>query len=121
MKQLKLDVCVQDGLEKIVTFLKSHNIDSEYVNLDKYNYSRTIQFVVNNQSYQIVWFINESKLRIGTDTRSPFVVFKHMYFDNCLPIVGGNENLGFSYTKKENVLFYESEFNYNDFRLPLWG
>ena len=119
MKQLKLDVCVKDGLEKIVEFLNSHNIASEYVNLDKYNYSRTIQFVVNNQSYQIVWFINESKLRIGTDTRSPFVVFKHMYYDNCLPIVGGNENLTFSYTKKENTSFYESEYNYHDFRLPL--
>lgn len=119
MKQLKLDVCVKDGLEKIIDFLKSHNIDSEYVNLDKYNYSRTIQFVVNNQTYQIVWFINECKLRIGTDTRSPFVVFKHLYYDNCLPIVGGNENLAFSFTKKENVSFYESEFNYNDFRLPL--
>ena len=102
MKQLKLDVCVKDGLEKIVEFLNSHNIASEYVNLDKYNYSRTIQFVVNNQSYQIVWFINESKLRIGTDTRSPFVVFKHMYYDNCLPIVGGEQDLTFSVYEHRN-------------------
>ena len=119
MKQLKLDVCVQNGLEQIVDFLKSHNIDSEYVNLDKYNYSRTIQFNVNNQTYQIVWFINEGKLRIGADTRSPFVMFKHMYYDNCLPIVGGNENLSFSYTKKEKTNVYDREFNYHDFRLPL--
>ena len=119
MKQLKLDVCVENGLEKIVEFLDSHNIISEYVNIDDCGFSRTIQFVVNNQVYQIVWFINESKLRIGADTRSPFVVFKHIYYDNCLPIVGGNENLAFSFTKKENVSFYESEYSYHDFRLPL--
>ena len=44
-------------------------------------------------TYQIYWFNNESKLKIGTHKRAGFVMFKYIYFDNCFPIVGGNENL----------------------------
>ena len=119
MKQQMLDTCTLDGLENIVEFLKSHNIESEYVDFDKYNYSRTIQFTVNEQVYRIFWFNNESKLKIGTHKRASFVMFKYIYFDTCFPIVGGNENLGFCYTKKDKVNFWDSSFNYYDFRLPL--
>lgn len=118
MKKLSLNTCTLGGLENIVKFLQSHNIDSEYVNFDG-TYSRTIEFVVNEQTYQIVWYNNESSLRIGTHKRSPHIAFKHIYFDNCLPIVGGNENLGFSYTKKEVASMFDREFNYQDFRIPL--
>lgn len=119
MKQQMLDTCTLDGLENIVSFLKSYNIKSKCVDFDKYNYSRTIEFTVNEQTYQICWFNNESKLKIGTHKRASFVVFKYIYFDNCFPIAGGNENLGFSYTKKEKTNRYDSDFNYYDFRLPL--
>lgn len=119
MKQQVLDTCTLDGLENIIAFLKIHNIESEYVYLDKYNYSRTIQFTVNEQVYQIVWFNNESSLKIGSGIRPPFVKFKYIYFDNCLPIVGGNENLGFSYTRHEKKSVFDMEFNYQDFRIPL--
>lgn len=64
MKQQVLDTCTLDGLENIVAFLKSHNIKSKYVDFDKYNYSRTIEFIVNEQTYQIYWFNNGSKLKI---------------------------------------------------------
>lgn len=119
MKQQVLDTCTLDGLENIVAFLKSHNIESKYVDFDKYKYSRTIEFIVNEQVYQICWFNNESKLRIGTHKRAGFVVFKYIYFNNCFPIVGGNENLAFSYAKKEKNSVVYNEFNYYDFRLPL--
>lgn len=119
MKQSVLDTCTLDGLENIVLFLNSYNIQSEYVAFDKHSYSRTIQFTVNEQVYQIVWFNNESKLKIGTHKRSSFVTFKYIYFDNCFPIVGGNENLGFSYTRHEKKSIFDMEFNYQDFRIPL--
>lgn len=119
MKQQMLDTCTLDGLKNIVEFLKGYGIESEYVDFDKYNYSRTIQFTVNEQIYQIFWFNNESKLKIGTHKRASFVVFKYIYFDTCFPIVGGNKNLAFSYAKKEKNSVVYNEFNYYDFRLPL--
>lgn len=119
MKISKLDVCVKDGLEHLVLFLEQFGITSKYINFDKYNFSRTIEFVVNEQTYQVVWFINESKLIIGNNIRSPFVVFKHVYFDNCTPIVGGNNNLGFSYTKNVKNNMFDREFDYQNFRIPL--
>ena len=118
MKQLKLDTCALDGLENIIKFLESHGIVSEYVNFDG-TYSRTIQFIINAQTYQIIWFRNESKLKIGTDKRSAFITFKHIYFDSCHPIVGGNESLAFSYTKKDKTSIFDNEFNYQDFHIPL--
>lgn len=119
MKQQMLDTCTLDGLKNIVEFLKGYGIESEYVDFDKHNYSRTIQFTVNEQTYQIYWFNNESKLKIGTHKRAGFVMFKYIYFDTCFPIIGGNENLGFSYTKHEKKSMFDRTFNYYDFRLPL--
>ena len=119
MKQQVLDTCTLDGLENIISFLNSYNIESEYVAFYKYSYSRTIQFTVNEQVYQIVRFNNESILKMGSGIRAPFVKFKYIYFDNCLPIVGGNESLGFSYTIHEKKSVFDMEFNYKDFRIPL--
>ena len=119
MKKHSLDTRTLDGLENIISFLKKYDIESEYVTFNRYGYSRTIQFSINEQTYQIVWFIGESKLKIGVDKRSPFVVFKYIYFDDSFPIVGGNRSLGFSYTRKEVESTFDVEFNYQDFRIPL--
>ena len=119
MKQHSLDTCTLDGLENIISFLKGYNIESEYVNFNEYSYSRTIQFTVDEQAYQIVWFNNASTLKIGTGLRSPFIPFKYIYFDNSFPIVGSNSSLGFSYTRSEVKYILDREFNYQDFRIPL--
>ena len=119
MKKHSLDTCTLDGLENIISFLKKYDIESEYVNFNEYSYSRTIQFTVDEQTYQIVWFRNESKLKIGTGLRSPFINFKYIYFDNSFPIVGSNRILGFSYTRNEVKYIFDVEFNYQDFRIPL--
>lgn len=68
---------------------------------------------------QAVWHKNESKLKIGKSPRSPFVMFKYIYFNSTFPIVGGNKNLGFSFTKKVKTNMFDDEFNYSDFRIPL--
>ena len=119
MKRYSLDTCTLDGLENIISFLKGYNIESRHVNFNEYSYSRTIQFTVEEQTYQIVRFRNESKLKIGVGDRSPFVTFKYIYFDNSFPIVGSNRSLGFSYTRKEVEYILDREFNYQDFRIPL--
>lgn len=108
----------EQGLEKIVNFLKDYGINSEYVNFHKdYDYSRTIQFEVDSQIYQILWFKNESSLKIGTSSRSGFLPFKYMYFDNTFPIVGGNKSIGFAHRKLENDLW--RTFDYGNFHIPL--
>lgn len=106
------------GLEKIVGFLKDYGIDSEYVNFSQdISYSRTIEFLVNNQIYQIFWFRNESVLRIGKESRSGFIPFKFIYFDNTMPIVGGNKSIGFAHTKIQDML--GTDFAYGNFHIPL--
>lgn len=118
MKQNQVNTCTLKGLEDMVEFLKCCGVESEYINFDG-SYSRTIQFVVDEQIYQILWFNNESKLRIGVSKRASFVVFKYIYLDTTFPLISGNKGLGFSFTKKGMKGMFDQEFNYYDFRLPL--
>lgn len=114
-----LEVLGVESFDNLIKFLNSNGIETELVNKDEHGYSRTIEFVVDEQVYNIVWYNNESKLKIGNSPRSPFVMFKYIYFNSTMPIVGGNENLGFSYTKKVKTNMFDYEFNYSDFRIPL--
>lgn len=105
-----------EGLEKIRGFLKDYGIDSEYVDFTEYEYSRTIQFDVYGQVYQILWFNNESTLRTSGLKRASFIQFRYMFFDTCMPIVGGNHNIGFAYKMSDDPY---SCFPYESFRIPL--
>ena len=105
-----------EGLEKIRGFLKDYGIDSQYVDIDKHGYSRTIKFEVYGQVYKIVWYNNESKLIIGENKRASFIVFRYMYFDNSMPILGGNQNIGFAYKMVDDRY---SPFAHETFRIPL--
>lgn len=107
------------GLTNTINFLDSVGIKSHLANLDDNGYARTIEFKVYDQTYQILWYCNESYLKIGTHKRSPVIPFRHIYHDTSYPLVGGNSSLGFSYTKKENVSMFDDGFNYQDFRIPL--
>ena len=107
------------GLDYICEFLDSFEIEWHKVNIDKYGFSRSIEFTVNEQSYIIVWFKNESTLRIGDNTNAPRVKFKYVYFDNCFPLQGGNRSIAFSYTKNKVESFVDRMFPYESFRIPL--
>lgn len=118
-----MNVCVPDGLEDMKEFLEIY-VESlqyiKYVNIDEFTkYSRTIEFFINDQVYRIVWFINESRLFIGSSERSPFIMFRHLFLDTTFPIVGGNRCLSFQFTPKENISMFESPYGYSDFKLPI--
>ncbi len=120
MSKQYLEVLGTDSFDKLVKWLTNFGIQTELVNKCEISgYSRTIQFVLDEQTYQIVWFNNESKLKIGTNNRSPFVNFKYIYLDTTYPLVGGNKSLGFSFAKKECVGMFDQPFSYQDFRIPL--
>lgn len=106
-------------LIEIVDFLKSHGINPELINLDKYNFSRTIQFEIYGIKYQIIWFKNESTLRIGTQSRCAQIPFRYIYFDNTFPLVNENRSIGFAYTKTEKKSIFDREYPYEVFRIPL--
>lgn len=108
----------EQGLEKIINFLKDYGIDTWYTNFYKeYYYSRTIEFKVEGQIYQILWFKNESTLKIGNNPRCGFLPFKYMFFDSTMPIIGGNKSIGFAHKK---VLDWNGEtFDYGTFHIPL--
>ncbi|MCK5344108.1 MAG: hypothetical protein KAR20_11930 [Candidatus Heimdallarchaeota archaeon] len=102
--------------EEILEFLRNLGIKAESIDLDGCNFSRTIEFEIYGIIYNIIWFCNESTLRIGDDARSACIPFKYMYFDTTYPLVNGNKSIGFSYTKNECI---DTPYLYEIFRIPL--
>ena len=51
--------------EELVEKLAKVGINGEWINPDKYGFSRTFQFELNGQTIKIEWFCNYSTLMIG--------------------------------------------------------
>ena len=58
--------------EELVKKLTEVGINGEWINSDKYGFSRTFQFELNGQIIKIEWFCNYSTLIIGN---------AHFWFD----------------------------------------
>ncbi len=106
-------------LEEMQEFLGSLGVENELVNHDEYGFSRTMEFTVNLVVYQIIWFFNNSTLKIGIGGRKPQIPFRYIYHDTTFPLVGGNRAIGFYYEKKEKRHPYDSGTPYFSFRIPL--
>ena len=110
----------EGGLEEMLNFLNANGIKAELVDFDKWDFSRTIGFTVYGIEYRIVWFTNESTLRIGTHERAARIPFKFMYLDTCYPLIDGNKSIGFSYIKNEvRNSFFDRKYPYEVFRIPI--
>lgn len=108
-----------DSFEKLQEFLIVCGIGVEKVNPNSYGYSRTLEFTIDGQIYNIVWFQNESKLKIGKSDRAPFIMFKNVFLDTTFPLFGGNKCLSFAFNVKNNIGMFDSPYNYSDFKIPL--
>lgn len=51
--------------EELVEKLEKVGLKGEWINQDKYGFSRIYQFNLNNQTMQIEWYCNYSTLIIG--------------------------------------------------------
>ena len=106
-------------LEDMTEFLKKQGVEATLINTDEYGYSRTIEFSIYSITYRVVWFCNESTLRIGTGDRAAQIPFKYIYLDTTFPLIKGNKSIGFSYTKKKCTGIADREYPYEVFRVPL--
>lgn len=77
--------------EELVEKLEKVGIKGEWINFDKYDFSRTYQFELDGQVIQIEWYCNYSNLMIGN---------VHFFFDRIITYTGyphPGEWIGFSY------------------------
>lgn len=105
--------------EEIIQFLKDLGITCELAHVDVTGFSRTVKFTVYDIEYMVLWYCNESILRIGGGNRAACIPFKYMYLDTTFPLVNGNKSIGFSYTKNECKAIFDREYPYGIFRIPL--
>jgi len=108
-----------EGLKNFLDFLNNHGINAQLVDFDKNGFSRTIAFNVYGIDYIIIWFINESTLKIGTSKRASCIPFKYMYYDTLYPLIGANKSIGFAYEKFEKKSPFDREYKYEIFRIPI--
>ena len=107
------------NIESMLEFLIKLGIHANLVQPDRHGFSRTIEFTVYDTIYRIVWFTNESTLRIGGSDRSASIPFRHIYLDTTYPLSKGNKSMGFSYTKNKKKNIADREYPYEVFRIPL--
>jgi len=105
--------------EEMIDFLGSVGIKAELINIDKYGFSREIEFKVYDITYIIDWWVNQSYLHIGNHVRSAQIPFKYLYLDTTFPLVGGNRSLGFSDIKLERRSIFDREYPFGVFRIPI--
>lgn len=106
-------------LEEIFIFLKELGIEPTYINQDKFGFSRTIQFKVYDTVYQIIWFKNESTLKVGLGRRVAQIPFRWLFLDCSFPLLDANRSIAFSYNKFEKKSLFDRLYPYEVFRLPL--
>jgi len=107
-------------LGQIESFFKEMNINYEYVNIDKYGFSRCIQFTIYTQTYTIEWYKNQSTLFVGINRNiAPQIPFRYIYFDRTYPHVNGNKTIGFTQFKHKKESFFDTEYPYEAFRIPI--
>ena len=63
-----------DARQKLEDALKSIPLitEVEWINKDKYDFSRELQFTLRENTYKIVWYINVSNLLINDEIIIPF-------------------------------------------------
>lgn len=61
--------------EELVNRLEKVGIKGQWINSDKYGFSRIYEFAINEQIIQIEWYANYSTVMIGN---------AHFWFDNIL-------------------------------------
>ena len=94
-------------------------IKTEFINVDRYGFSREIKFTVYDQIYVIVWWVNQSYLHVGNHERSAQIPFKYLYLDTTFPLIGGNKSLAFADEKIERKSIFDREYPFASFRIPI--
>ena len=113
-----INVVGLDSKEALIKFLELNGIEVKLVDYNEYDFSRTLEFMVYDQVYNILWFQNESVLKIGNSKRSPQVTFKHVFFNTTYPLIGGNKCLTFSMDVVRCPVFGKTN-THSDFKIPL--
>lgn len=103
----------KSGIDSICAFLNQYGIKTQIHSI------RCITFNVYDITYTIEWFINQSTLKIGNNKRSSRIPFKYIYLDNTFPLIDGNRSIAFSFVKNEKKSMFDSEFLYENFRIPI--
>lgn len=108
------------GIEELISFLEKNGISPNRPNNpEPVGFSRVINFKVYDTEYQIIWYVNQSTLKIGSGNRAAFAPFRHVYLDTTFPLIGGNRSIGFSYEKYEKKSIFDSEYPFGIIRIPL--
>lgn len=94
-------------IKEIFELLEKQGLNPKYVDIDKYGFSRNIEFQTKYQKCWIEWYINYSSLRIG-DRYGNEIYFDSIKVNTTSPSI----DLGLEFYMKDMVIEFNKRFNY---------
>ena len=110
--------------DEIIKILEDSDIEYELMSLGEEILKRIIKFKIYDNIYHIVWYKNYSTLFIGeysakNNFRACCIPFRYIFVDRTYPLQIQNLSIGFAYDKNKKEYFYDSEYSFGSFRIPL--
>ena len=106
--------------EEIESLLLGLDIPHRRVKTDEHGFSREIEFEVGDDAYSILWFKNQSTLRLGKSKGAPEMPFRHMFHDRTHPSFNSQGGaIGFCYDRYVRDSVFDREFPFESLRIPL--
>lgn len=107
------------SIEEIIEFFKKCGICTKYEIMEG-RLNRIIEFEVENTTYFIEWWINQSYFKLKNNFNSPYLPFKYISVTSNSPTVEYHEQLCFYNEKRLNdkqSMFYD-EIPFGCMRIP---
>lgn len=67
-----------ESIEKIIEFLEKQGIKAKHEQHEGTNFNRVIEFEVENVTYYIEWWVNQSYFKLKNEFSSPNLPFKYI-------------------------------------------
>jgi len=107
-----------NSTEEIIEYLSSLKIESKLVQKED-EFSRVIEFKIEDNIYYIEWWINQSYLKFENKFSSPNLPFKFINVNSNSPTTLHDKQLCFYDLVKENRGdFIYSEIPFGSFKIP---
>lgn len=98
-----------DSIEKVVEFLEKQGIKTKYEEGEDGVFNRVIEFEVENTTYFIEWWVNQSYFKLKNEFSTPHLPFKYISVNPNSPTKKHHDQLCFydeEVVGDKNSMFY---------------
>ena len=98
-----------ESIEQIIDYLNNQGIKARYEESRSTDFNRIIEFEIENETYYIEWWVNQSYLKFKNAFSVPYFPFKYIVVNNYSPTTEHKYQLCFydeEVKKDKDSIFY---------------